>query len=70
MNRSVEFPVPGPLCALPSPPLRDFVSHYWLCRDAHSTVHAILPDGAFIQDATRPPDDAAGSFNHSMGHPK
>lgn len=32
--------------ALPSPGLRDFVSHYWLGRHNTDESHTILPDGA------------------------
>lgn len=34
-------------CAVrPAVPLRDYVSHYWLCRHTVQATHAILPDGA------------------------
>lgn len=32
--------------AWPAPPLRAFVSHYWLCRGNAQTRHMILADGA------------------------
>ncbi len=32
--------------ALPAPPLRTFVSHYWLSLNNAQRVHTVLPDGA------------------------
>lgn len=34
------------LLSLPSPSLRDYVSHYWLSRNNPDVLHSVLPDGA------------------------
>ncbi|MCW5624396.1 MAG: helix-turn-helix transcriptional regulator [Burkholderiales bacterium] len=37
---------PSFLTAVPSAPLREYISHYWLSLDNTESVHAVWPDGA------------------------